>query len=708
MTSNLQPTITLSQKMKILFLSGTMLLFFSVASAQWTNGTPDISNTNTGNVGIGTSTPATKLHVLGQFRSSNFWEPNNGLYVGQAGNTTNTGQRNTIIGSFSGAALTTGYTNTIVGSDIANSLTTGYRNVIIGNMSTAYNLRTAQNMTTGADNTIIGVAAGGNLTTGISNTYVGLGAGAQNSTNSQNTAIGKDAGLSSTGNYNTFVGLSAGYVAHGENNTIIGHKSGSSLIYGESLTFLGASSGITAPDNLVNATAIGFNTQVTASNSLILGNGANVGIGTTAPTTKLHVVGQFRSDNFWEPNITSIFVGRVGSTTMTGGSNTIVGTDIANAMTTGSGNVIMGSYNGGFNLKTAQSLTTGFNNIMIGPGAGGYTTTGYQNVFVGPGAGASVTTGRQNTELGFSAGLSSNGNFNTLVGSSAGQYFNGDYNTIIGQNAGNSVSSGTSVTFIGAGAGNTGTTAGLTNATAIGYNTQVTASNSVILGNGANVGIGTTAPLMRLHVEGSALMSGMSSNLDPNTVGNLPYLANSGKVLIGWNRAAGNGETDFITNQGAGNMGGFAFFNHDNSNAETRLMYLKGNGQLIVGASDLNIGTNRLAVDGGILATAVTVKLTPAWPDFVFNKNYKIPSLAEVKSYIAANGHLPDMPSAAEVEKKGLNLGEINVQLTKKIEELTLYLLEKEKERLEQDRRLNKLEEQIKALTLTIKNNNKL
>lgn len=90
------------------------------------------------------------------------------------------------------------------------------------------------------------------------------------------------------------------------------------------------------------------------------------------------------------------------------------------------------------------------------------------------------------------------------------------------------------------------------------------------------MGIGTTTPFVSLEVNGSIF--GGNTKLDGF---NTNFLANSGKVLIGWNRTAGAGETDFITNQGPGNTGGFAFYNHDNSNTEKQLMWLKGDGRLI-------------------------------------------------------------------------------------------------------------------------------
>ena len=67
------------------------------------------------------------------------------------------------------------------------------------------------------------------------------------------------------------------------------------------------------------------------------------------------------------------------------------------------------------------------------------------------------------------------------------------------------------------------------------------------------------------------------------------------------------------------------------------------------------------------------------WSDFVFFKDYKLPTLKEVENHIKEKGHLKDIPSAKEVEKNGFFLGEMDAKLLQKIEELTLYTIEQEK-----------------------------
>ncbi|MBR3723946.1 MAG: hypothetical protein IKN11_00960, partial [Bacteroidales bacterium] len=83
--------------------------------------------------------------------------------------------------------------------------------------------------------------------------------------------------------------------------------------------------------------------------------------------------------------------------------------------------------------------------------------------------------------------------------------------------------------------------------------------------------------------------------------------------------------------------------------------------------------------DGILYAKEIKVTLTD-WPDFVFSNGFRLLSLAETESYIKENGHLPGVPSAAEVEEKGMNVGEMNKVLLQKVEELTLHVIELQKQ----------------------------
>lgn len=107
----------------------------------------------------------------------------------------------------------------------------------------------------------------------------------------------------------------------------------------------------------------------------------------------------------------------------------------------------------------------------------------------------------------------------------------------------------------------------------------------------------------------------------------------------------------------------------------------------------IGIGTNnpsyKLDVNGTIRAKEVIV--ATGWADFVFKDDYKLPTLSEVENHIKDRGHLPDMPSEAEVKENGIGLSEMNTKLLQKIEELTLYAIQQNKEIEALKEEINKL-----------------
>lgn len=134
----------------------------------------------------------------------------------------------------------------------------------------------------------------------------------------------------------------------------------------------------------------------------------------------------------------------------------------------------------------------------------------------------------------------------------------------------------------------------------------------------------------------------------------------------------------------ANNGGGFW------SESGTGIHFDTGN----VGIGTVPQSNYRLAVDGTIRAREVRVDITD-WPDYVFEKDYKLPTLEEIENYIQKNGHLINIPSAEEAETNGIELGEMNKLLLEKIEELTLYMI-----------RQNKNSKELKERLILLKENN--
>lgn len=149
-------------------------------------------------------------------------------------------------------------------------------------------------------------------------------------------------------------------------------------------------------------------------------------------------------------------------------------------------------------------------------------------------------------------------------------------------------------------------------------------------------------------------------------------------------RSTGGSQTINITTLDAPSV-----MNYDAENAN--LPTVDWTGRDLFANRNVGIGTTntqgfRLAVSGNIVAEEIKVALESDWPDYVFKDNYELPSLIEVEEFIEKNGHLIGIPSQAEVKASGILLGEMNANLLKKIEELTLYTIE-------QDKKIKKLED---------------
>ena len=166
-----------------------------------------------------------------------------------------------------------------------------------------------------------------------------------------------------------------------------------------------------------------------------------------------------------------------------------------------------------------------------------------------------------------------------------------------------------------------------------------------------NVGVGTINPSAKFQVQTGDYSYGLTHTNGVVTVGS--YVGSGG----GWYGTQSNHPLYFFTN---------------NSNA---LMTITTTGN--VGIGTIN-PLYKLSVNGTIQAKEVRVET--GWADFVFEKNYKLRSLNEVENYIIQNNHLPDMPSAKEIQKNGLPVADTETKMMQKIEEHTLYVIQMQKE----------------------------
>ena len=201
----------------------------------------------------------------------------------------------------------------------------------------------------------------------------------------------------------------------------------------------------------------------------------------------------------------------------------------------------------------------------------------------------------------------------------------------------------------------------------------------VIDPTGGKVGVGTTTPSYKLDVAGSARVSTqlIIEGYGPNVGGSL-------SIQNRFKTGAGQASSWMIYNM-TGNYGNsLQFWAYDNTGCPTGLcnnrLTIMDDGRVGIGVSVFDgIPTGfKLAVAGKVIAEEIVVKLQSNWPDHVFSQDYNLRPLHEVKRFVKINKHLPDIPSAAEVEENGLSMGEMQIKLLQKIEELTLYIIELE------------------------------
>ncbi|KGO87308.1 hypothetical protein Q765_06475 [Flavobacterium rivuli WB 3.3-2 = DSM 21788] len=286
-----------------------------------------------------------------------------------------------------------------------------------------------------------------------------------------------------------------------------------------------------------------------------------------------------------------------------------------------------------------EAGTLGTGNAFFGYQAGKVNTaTGLDNTFIGHQSGLNNTTGDNNVFCG-----NSSGSFNTT----------GRFNTFLGQGAGGQNTIGAANIAIGNYAGNT----------------NITGSGNIFIGNGSgcedvgnnvsgSIFIGTLAGFAQCT--SNTLVIDQGETYTPLIWGDFAndLLKFNGKVGIGLGTAA------FPTTGGG-----------------------------------INVAAYKLVVNGGILAKEVRVATT--WADYVFEDTYKLKPLAEVECFIQENGHLPNVPSAKQVEEDGIEMGNMAKIQQEKIEELTLYAIAQQKQIDQQAKEL----QELKALVLKMADN---
>ncbi len=454
---------------------------------------------------------------------------NNAFFGTRAGQANTIGNNNSFFGRSAGQANTDGGLNTFFGSAAGINNTTGSSNAFFGTLTGEFNTTGSSNSffgssagevnTDGGFNAFFGVRAGDSNTSGQSNSFFGPLAGEANTTGINNTIIGSFANVGS-GNLSYATAIGASAVVSTSDTIVLGRSAGQETVQiPGNLNVAGSFTGsFTVPASnitgVLSPTQGGTGLSSPGVNGLFLrSDGAqwtssglqvsDIPAGNTNYIQNIPGIGQqTASFNITGGGTANIFNAatqfNIGGQRMLSatGDNTFVGRNAGLENT-------FGGFNSFFGQDAGRSNTMASGNSFFGDSAGFRNTDGGSNSFFGHAAGKFNTTGGNNSFFGAVVAQSNAEGFsNSFFGMSAGfSNTTGSNNSFFGMSAGQSNTTGAKNTIIGFGA-NVGA-GNLTNATAIGADALVSQSNSLVLGSGVNVGIGTSAPSFRLHINDS-------------------------------------------------------------------------------------------------------------------------------------------------------------------------------------------------------------
>ncbi len=462
---------------------------------------------------------------------------------------------------------------------------------------------------------------------------------------------------------------------------------------------------------------IGFSTNGNAAQFVIKHNGF-VGVGTELPTANFHALGTARFENL--PTSTSntdiVTSDANGNFALTNASvlfpTNTNGWNVVGSATTTSLEVGIGTTTPS---NAALHLVTGTNTGMLPPNikldrndgtnqAGvlsvGISSNGFTTGQLGGGSAyfklEDPYGNSQNSDMGFSTNgnaaqlvIKHNGfvgigtetpsaNFHSIGTARMENLPNSSSNTtvITTDASGNLALSNAASLFTNAGWNLNGNATastdfiGTTNTNPLNF--AVNNIKSMSLDNGGNVSISTggISSYQKLYVETAKQNDGIMVNQTGNTAATLDLNASGGGGKRWSLHSTGNGN-----NQGAGHL---LFWDWTNNQEQMRI---DSNGRIVMGNVTTPAGY-KLYVQEGILTEKIKVAIasSAAWADYVFEDDYKLTPLNEVARFIEENNHLPNIPSAEELEKEGIDLAQMQALQMAKIEELTLYLIEMKKE----------------------------
>ena len=354
------------------------------------------------------------------------------------------------------------------------------------------------------------------------------------------------------------------------------------------------------------------------------------------------------------------------------------------------------------NTWDGSSTSTITSNGSIGIGSSpGVFRLNLSNSVTSSGISQSTTSAINGTQYGIANNLNTTntsgakyGFYNTLTNYSSTSSF-GMYLTNVAHGIGTKYGIYSNVTGSGNGVGY-GIYSTISGTSAIKYSIYSSVANS-----GAN-NSSTDATVFGVYSSalGSNTRAGyFRGDLEMNQ-GNTIYSSSNGSKTMFFNHySAGDNVLSIVFNQ-TNNQYDWGWSKSLQLNREGEMIKrIDGTGKVFsINRFDLSQDVFRIYGDGKVYATEVNVMLASAFPDYVFKSDYKLMPLNEVDSYIKSNGHLPNVPSASEVEKTGINVGEMTTTLVEKVEELTLYLIEQQTLIKQQQLEIEALKSELKKI----------
>jgi hypothetical protein len=444
-----------------------------------------------------------------------------------------------------------------------------------------------------------------------------------------------------------------GLFDHINNSNFLGKFAGSGSVYPENSNFLGQSAGSGA-SSASNSNFLGQNAGSGASgaeNSNFLGQNAGR---YSSNASFSNFLGSGAGNNATNANMSNFLGQNAGTGALSANNSNFLGQFAGAYATDAYFSNFMGTMAG-------NQASSAFNSNFLGQHAGYNATNASNSNFIGQYAGSGAAGANSSNFLGERAGINSqSANTSNFLGYEAGGNAANAYNSnFLGKDAGNSATNANNSNFLGRGAGNGATNASFSNflGSGAGANdgTGSMGTNNIVIGTNISLP-GATVNAMNI----GGVLFGTDFHSNPyGTPSSVPII--TGKIGIGTSTPAEKLDV----------MG--SVYANDKIFIGTRGDGTAGNPAL----TPTQLGGNyKLFVNGSAIFTKAVVRLTSSWADYVFEPTYKLPTLSQVEAYITKHKHLEGVPSATEVKEKGIDLGDNQTILLKKVEELTLYMIE--------------------------------